>query len=363
MPRAQYIEIVDAIANKIASGEFSPGDPILSGRQIELTYSVSSTVALRVFKELSERGLIVKRNGLRYYVKQHEGRSQNQNLICVFRPLSKEEETGDNFGNRIIYGMMKEALFFRRNLIFPMDNSMLANRFPTVNEFQSMADAIFLFPNLSGILIDNRICDDFLRRFILPRCNNIPVAVVGRKTALSIFASALPAEQIGKEVAVLSAKMAKRFIFYCDPWRASISIDTIELKESFCRQLEKMGINPAKIYQIEFAVSSEQEREEHIFHLVSLLKETDEKVFIFCESDYIAYEIYRMLEMRNLLPDRDYFLMGFGGVRKYPSKFYPKDTVMLQAEEIGRNAVDLLCEPAAKSLSPTRFCNWKINFG
>jgi len=50
MPRAQYIEIVDAIANQISSGEFSPGDPILSGRQIELTYSVSSTVALRVFK-------------------------------------------------------------------------------------------------------------------------------------------------------------------------------------------------------------------------------------------------------------------------------------------------------------------------
>jgi len=240
---------------------------------------------------------------------------------------------------------------------------MLANRIPTVNEFQSMADAIFLFPNPSGILIDNRICDDYLRRFILPRCNNIPVAVIGRKTALPIFASAIPAEQIGKEVAALAAKMAKRFIFYCDPCRASISVDAMELKESFFKKLEKMGVKPAQIYQMEFALSSEQEREEHISHLVSLLKETDEKVFIFSDSDYIAHEIYRMLEMRNLLPDRDYFLMGFGGIRKYPSKFYPKDTVMLQAEEIGRNAVDLLCEPAAKSLSSTRFCNWKINFG
>jgi DNA-binding LacI/PurR family transcriptional regulator len=363
MSRVQYIEIVDAIADKIASGEFSPGDPIMSGRQIELTYSVSSTVALRVFKELSERGLIVKRNGLRYCVKQRGGHSQNQNLICVFRPLSNEQETGDNFGNRIIYGMMKEALFFRRNLIFPMENSMLANRIPTANEFQTMADAIFLFPSISGILIDNRICDDFLRRFILPRCNNIPIAVVGRKTSLPFFSSALPTELIGKEVAVLASKMAKRFVFYCNPWRASISIDTIELKESFCRKLRKMGVKPTKIFQLESAVSSEQEREEHVSYLVSLLKKADDKVFMFCDSDYIANELYRMLEMRNLLPDRDYFLMGFGGVRKPASNLFPKETVMLSAEEIGLNAVDLLCEPATKNLSTTRFCNWKINFG
>mgnify|MGYP002540633675 CR=1 FL=1 len=67
MPRAKYIGVIEDLKTKIASGKLAPGDRIASIREMCDAYDVSSIVALRVFRELSDQGLIEKRDGEGYY--------------------------------------------------------------------------------------------------------------------------------------------------------------------------------------------------------------------------------------------------------------------------------------------------------
>ncbi|WP_225891392.1 GntR family transcriptional regulator [Streptomyces dioscori] len=58
-----YVQLADAIARKIASGELAPDRPIPSENHLADEYGVARLTARRAAQELRERGLIVTVRG------------------------------------------------------------------------------------------------------------------------------------------------------------------------------------------------------------------------------------------------------------------------------------------------------------
>lgn len=61
--RPLYVQLADAIAGKIASGELAPDRPIPSENHLADEYGVARLTARRAAQELRERGLIVTVRG------------------------------------------------------------------------------------------------------------------------------------------------------------------------------------------------------------------------------------------------------------------------------------------------------------
>lgn len=362
MARARYRQIAAEIAGRIRDGEFLPGSAIYSVREMTQRYSISSPVALRVFKELVSLNLITRSPGLGYRVCEQEPEKTARNLICLFHPLSNEEENGDNFGNRILYGIMKEALACRRNVIFPQGVSQLANRVPSDEEFSRIVDEIFCFSDISCILVDSRISDESLRRFLLPRVENIPVAVVGRSTSLPVCASAVPAVEIGTETALWASRISRNFYLCQDFNRCYITSDYMTVRKSFREKLEQLGVPGENIQDVEhhsvFTCGGPRLTKE----ILPMLKKASLPPFFFCESDYLAEGVLKELESFGFRCGRDFWLLGFGGIWKGASFGHHGETIALNAEEIGSNAVKLLCENVPAGGGKVRFCSWKIRF-
>lgn len=68
-PRALYLQVADAIAARIASGDLRPGHPVPSETSIEQEYGVSRGTARRAVAELRARGLVVTLPARGTYVK------------------------------------------------------------------------------------------------------------------------------------------------------------------------------------------------------------------------------------------------------------------------------------------------------
>ncbi|MFK4099666.1 GntR family transcriptional regulator [Streptomyces sp. NPDC019531] len=61
--RPLYVQLADAVARKIATGELAPDRPIPSENHLAEEYGVARLTARRAAQELRERGLIVTVRG------------------------------------------------------------------------------------------------------------------------------------------------------------------------------------------------------------------------------------------------------------------------------------------------------------
>jgi GntR family transcriptional regulator len=68
IPRTGYRVIADDLAARILSGEYPPGSPIPTYKELATIYSVSVTTVQRALIILQDRGLVVGVPGRRNYV-------------------------------------------------------------------------------------------------------------------------------------------------------------------------------------------------------------------------------------------------------------------------------------------------------
>jgi len=67
-----YIQIVDDIKYKILSGEYLPGEKLLSVRDLSLEYKVNPNTIQRVYQELEKDNIITIQRGLGTFVTEDE---------------------------------------------------------------------------------------------------------------------------------------------------------------------------------------------------------------------------------------------------------------------------------------------------
>ncbi len=63
-----YLQISDAICEKILSGEFKPDERIPSVREYGATIGVNPNTVMRTYEKLTEDGVIFNKRGIGYFV-------------------------------------------------------------------------------------------------------------------------------------------------------------------------------------------------------------------------------------------------------------------------------------------------------
>ena len=66
--RAIYLQIADDIADRIAAGEFGPGQRVPSVREYAATVMVNVNTVVRSYEQLAAQGIIFNRRGMGYFV-------------------------------------------------------------------------------------------------------------------------------------------------------------------------------------------------------------------------------------------------------------------------------------------------------
>ena len=337
MPRAKYIGVIEDLKAKIASGKLVPGDRISSIREMCDTYNVSSIVALRVFRELSDQGLIEKRDGEGYYVLPADGDNHTDKIVCAFRPL-RDVNLTDNFGNRIIFGIMESALSNHKHVVFPESCMRLRNHIPDDEDVRILADEVFSIQGIAGIILDMRIPDESIRRHILPRAGRIPVVVAGRTARAPVKASFFPMKEIGADVAKL-ARRSSAAVFLLFPASETTFSDMRQLEHAF---LETLAADPSRIFTIREFTTIGREKDREVAETAARhIAAARGKVFVFCGADSMAGYFHDLMKEHGLTAPHDYILMGFGGFELSEVHTPKLATVALDQAAIGRNAVEL----------------------
>ena len=300
-------------------------------------YDVSSIVALRVFRELSDQGLIEKRDGEGYYVLPEDGDNHADKIVCAFRPL-RDMNTTDNFGNRIIFGIMESALSNHKHVVFPESCMRLRNRIPTDEDVKILADEVFSIPGIAGIVLDMRIPDESIRRHILPRAGRIPVVVAGRSARAPVKASFFPMEEIGADVAKL-ARRSSAAVFLLFPASEATFSDIRLLEHAFLKTLDA---DPAAVFTTREFTTVSREKDREVAEIAAKhIAAARGKAFVFCGADSMAGYFYDLMKEHGLTAPQDYILMGFGGFELSEIHTPKLATVALDQAAIGRNAVEL----------------------
>ncbi len=337
VPAAKYIKVIERLKEEIATGKLSPGDKIQSIREICSSCGVSSTVALRVFRELAEQGLVEKHDGEGYYVLPAGGANRADKIVCAFRPL-RDYSTSDNFGSRVIYGIMNAALSNHRHIVFPESCMRLRGRIPSDDDVKILADEVFSFSDIAGIILDMRIPDELIRRYFLPRAGRVPLVVAGRMAKPPVKSSFVPMAEIGQEMSTLVKRSGA---VSCLLFQMNVSAfpDVGVLMTAFS---ETVGFGKENLWNCGDLTAVGMERDNEIADSAAKRIQANRgKTFVFCGTDAIAAYFCQLMSERGFEVRRDYMLMGFGGFEIAESSSPKLGTVAVDQSAIGSNAVEL----------------------
>lgn len=350
MPRVKYVKIIEDLKAQIASGELTPGDRIVSIREMCNEYGVSSIVALRVFRELAEEGLIEKRDGEGYYVRSMESDDSSDTIVCAFR-APQNINLRDNFGNRILCGILAGAFSLHKHVVMPEASLSLRDcKILSDEKAKELADEVFSVPNPAGVILDFRVTDESIQKYFLPRAGRIPLVLAGRTTQLSVKTVYLPMETIGMEVARL-AQMSAVSSFILLSARPSVFLDAGALDRAL---LKGLNMNPADVFITYDFIQVSEKRDGEIADIAAeRIAAARGKTFVFCPSDGIAELFCDHMTARGLTASRDYRLMGFGGLECAELHNPKLSTIAIDQEAVGASAVELLFGRLQNSIAAT----------
>ncbi len=362
MPKAKYKDIVDNIKQQISSGRLACGARIESIREICDHYGVSSIVALRVFKELSEAGVVERRNGEGYFVSAPKTAVRGDKIVCMFRPL-RDFNQGDNFGNRIIYGMMNEAFANHLHIVFLESAMCMRGRVPDERDVIRMAQELEGFRDAVGILVDMRIDDNMLLKHILPAARGIPIAVVGRRSNIpGVRSSELPHESAGRDAAHMARKCHAKYIFHFTDRSLP---DSFLMTRAFTEGLHsgRYKLEEIKIFDGCDAASYENIHESFDV-VIEAIHRHPGKVFIFASHDATAAILNNYINSKKDEPVQreDYSLFGFGGFSSVRSPDENFATFAVDTPALGAEAVRLVLENDSALAARKQIVPYKLVF-
>lgn len=341
MKKAIYRTIAEELHTAISNGDLKPGDRVWSVREIEERYNVSHITALRVFRELAAEEIIVRHDGSGYFVAPPEAKSRNNVLFCAFRPLVSYNEY-DNFGNRIISGIMLRCVQCGFALHIPPSAVSLSGRVPTVAEVERMATEIAAFKKPGGVIFDMRYSDEMLEKYLLPACGSTPAVLLGRMSELPVKTVSPPIPECGNEAALLALKTNAEQFIICPVVGAA---DQQLLVRSFQKKLLVSGIDPAKIIHVQEKYSTSD-----IAANIKLVRKIADcisrknKTFLFSLNDFLGRRLCTELLAREFHPGKDFALLTYGGFELTHNESPRLTCISINPETMGSKAAEALIE-------------------
>ncbi len=359
MRRSLYQVIAEDLITAIDNGKLKPGDDVWSLKDMKERYGVSHLTALKTFKILSEQNRIERQNGGRYRVAYPENNRNGNRIISAFRMLS-EYNTYDNFGNRIISGIMRGCLQKGFSITALPGVIAVSGRLPTELEAQHLAEEITKEKNCSGVIFDMRFSDELLEKYLLPVCNSIPSVLVGRNSRLPINTVSIPNQECGEAAAKLAIHSgAGQYVIL----GVECFSDQDIFFQSFSKTLHKEGIDSRKLVYMtsSYKMNNQAHNLQMLEQLLHLVKDFSCKSFIIALNGFASRRICNMLQDNGLKLHDDFCLLSYGGF-EISYNFTPRIAeIAVNAEEIGYIAADIVTG-SSKRFQKEHYCGYRIDF-
>lgn len=355
--KAIYQVIMEDIDSDINAGLLRPGDPIPSIRLIKEKYGVSQITALRVFKELSEVGRIVKKDGSGYFVNDFQKRKetgiQENYVLCCLYPMVQINDY-DNFGNRIICGIMQQCLECRTGLLFPQASGIFRQDVIKPGGIDELASGIErLAEAASGIILDRRISDLDIKKYIMKSVGNTPLVIVGRKSDLPLPTVSPPNVEGAAAAAQYALRAGYKEFIICEHY----GLAEKEKALSFKRELLDSGAPEKSIATIEDCFSSIEHNQIMLDFIEEKLEGAKGKnILIFTTYDSIGRFIADEFTRKGKVLGHEVGLLSFGGLEYVTQRRPHLATVSFSGEEMGKKAVEIILN---NNLAPA---NYSVDF-
>lgn len=82
--KAIFLQIADNICDEVAKGRYSPGDRVPSVREYAASVQVNANTVMRAYDLLSQKGIIVNKRGIGYFVADDACKIINSQLAQRF---------------------------------------------------------------------------------------------------------------------------------------------------------------------------------------------------------------------------------------------------------------------------------------
>ena len=314
-------------------------DKMPSMRDLTAQYKVSHVTILRVFKELTQEGLIENQVKSVYTIKKSK-KIKNKLVVCLMRSL-RSINNEDNFANDMLIGAGKAAMDKRLDQLYPQQNYLINYHGTSDLFFEEISIALEEYlPTICGFLLHPSFTDEQLEKYFLPVFGHIPSVIVGRGTTLPVHSVEMPTEAGCREAARLTAKSV-----YSDYILCEISKNTdyrTDHTDIFADELKKNGCDDANIHYCYGISSSIAEDEKAVVNVINMLNKINGKPLVFCSSSRGAHWLNQQLEEHGHRAGRDFGLLAFDG-KEYCYNNDPKiATIKVSGEEMGEAAIEIL---------------------
>jgi len=345
--KAIYQIIIDEIVSSINSKELPPGARIPSIRDIKEKYNVSQITALRVFKELTDSGYIRRKMGSGYYVSEIKINQKSDLIICCVHP-PRDMTNKDNWGNRVICGIMQECIEYRMGMMYPAVTGVLRDGSVAPDGPAAMASGLApIAGKAAGILLDWRFTDGDIKKYIIPAVGNTPIVIVGRDSDLPVITVSLPNKEGATDAAKLSLKAGYKDFIICKHFN---SIFNHIRCDSFQEELIRAGIPEENICIVDDVFISHESNAQVLDTIEKRIKSTSGKILLFASTDHIGRFVTDKLLEKGILFGRDAALISFNGM-EIAYNFKPRlTTVAVSGELLGRTAVKALMQYGTASI-------------
>ena len=360
MGMPQYRVITNDLLKAMDGGSLKPGDRIASIRELSGRYHVSQITVLRVFKELSQMGRIVRRDGMGYFVKdlsKPENRSAGTTLILACRS-PKQISEDDNFILRMMEGIHTTALSRGLNIFVP--RTVATIRTPVIDDthMENLLRDIQDVPHPAGIVLDMLYTDKMIKKHILPHLGNIPCVIAGRSSSLPVQTVSLPFEKCADDAARLALKSgAQEFFIYEDarnPWGGNPV-----LCRRFQEQLIQAGIPKTAIHYREKILSTLVRDMELLQELKAKIVRSSHKVLAFSSSDYFSQFIMKGLHKTCHFGSKS-SLISFGGFECMMRNDPPVTSIVPDARQLGILTVEQVLKNDMNAYAANCMTDYKI---
>jgi len=333
MSPAFYLQISDDILRKIEDGSLPVGGAVPSIQVLREQYRTSHVTVLRAFRELSEKGMILKRPGMGYVVAPKANTVRKlRSLGCLFRNIS--DLTMDQYYNSIMGTIQQECAAAGIGLYFSA--AAARNLFNGCKDPDAvLADAEAMSGFVDGFFADSWLPDDCVKE-IMKRTGK-PLVMVNRSASKGITAVYPDIREPLEKMYGTLLRLGYGTII-CEETGETDYYNDLRLK-IHAGEKRKLKL-PRGCFGIMERVNffSMDEIRKKLLHE---LADTSKKTVFLAPSDNTAWNQIRWLREAGAEVCRDYGIVGFFGLDS--SSLIPKlTTVKIDTEDLGKKAFSAL---------------------
>lgn len=337
-----YQKICNDLREAIAEEQLKPGDRILSISEMKEKYAVSHITALRVYRELSEAGLIVRRHGQGYFVRDNTPQPRKVfGRFAVFVRTIRPQNANDNYFNEINMGIQMEAANRRMDLLLPHHAALLNTSLPSEEALAEIRRAMFACAeSVDGFLLDERIPDSVIDELIGK--TRKPAVVLNRKTDLPVNMVYPDNESALRTILDMGARMKyTQFVFCAKASAGSYSSGDYNSKEraAVFRRLSRTG----NYEVLENCLTVP--REVYLERITDACRRHQAKgrVLLICTTDHLAADLVSHFTANGKAPGNP-GIAGLDGLAIAAGREPKLTTMKIDTFAIGRKAVEVLQE-------------------